>query len=305
MKKKMIMVKRKLEEKSMKKVITIVISLILALAMFSGCTQTGFNQDTAITVISREEGSGTRGAFIELFEIEQKNSEGVKVDRTIATADINSSTGVVLASVAQNMYSIGYISLGSLNDTVKALQVDGADATVENIKSGTYKVSRPFNIAVKEGLSEVAQDFVNYILSKEGQAVVESAGYISALAGDSYSGIKPFGTVTVAGSSSVTPVMEKLKEAYAVLNPNAVIEINQSDSTTGVNSAIEGICDIGMASRTLKESEIEKGVTPTVIAIDGIAIIVNNENPLTGMTKDEVTKIYIGEITSWSEIGNE
>jgi len=305
MKKKMIMVKRKLEEKRMKKVITIVISLILALAMFSGCTQTGFNQDTAITVISREEGSGTRGAFIELFEIEQKNSEGVKVDRTIATADINSSTGVVLASVAQNMYSIGYISLGSLNDTVKALQVDGADATVENIKSGTYKVSRPFNIAVKEGLSEVAQDFVNYILSKEGQAVVESAGYISALAGDSYSGIKPSGTVTVAGSSSVTPVMEKLKEAYAVLNPNAVIEINQSDSTTGINSAIEGICDIGMASRTLKESEIEKGVTPTVIAIDGIAIIVNNENPLTGMTKDEVTKIYIGEITSWSEIGNE
>lgn len=289
----------------MKKVITIVISLILALAMFSGCTQTGFNQDTAITVISREEGSGTRGAFIELFEIEQKNSEGVKVDRTIATADINSSTGVVLASVAQNMYSIGYISLGSLNDTVKALQVDGADATVENIKSGTYKVSRPFNIAVKEGLSEVAQDFVNYILSKEGQAVVESAGYISALTGDSYSGIKPSGTVTVAGSSSVTPVMEKLKEAYALLNPNAVIEINQSDSTTGVNSAIEGICDIGMASRTLKESEIEKGVTPTVIAIDGIAIIVNNENPLTGMTKDEVTKIYIGEITSWSEIGNE
>lgn len=289
----------------MKKVITIVISLILALAMFSGCTQTGFNQDTAITVISREEGSGTRGAFIELFEIEQKNSEGVKVDHTIATADINSSTGVVLASVAQNMYSIGYISLGSLNDTVKALQVDGADATVENIKSGTYKVSRPFNIAVKEGLSEVAQDFVNYILSKEGQAVVESAGYISALTGDSYSGIKPSGTVTVAGSSSVTPVMEKLKEAYAVLNPNAVIEINQSDSTTGVNSAIEGICDIGMASRTLKESEIEKGVTPTVIAIDGIAIIVNNENPLTGMTKDEVTKIYICEITSWSEIGNE
>jgi len=203
------------------------------------------------------------------------------------------------------MYSIGYISLGSLNDTVKALQVDGADATVENIKSGTYKVSRPFNIAVKEGLSEVAQDFVNYILSKEGQAVVESAGYISALTGDSYSGIKPSGTVTVAGSSSVTPVMEKLKEAYAVLNPNAVIEINQSDSTTGVNSAIEGICDIGMASRTLKASEIEKGVTPIVIAIDGIAIIVNNENPLTGMTKDEVTKIYIGEITSWSEIGNE
>ena len=289
----------------MKKVITIVISLILTLAMFSGCTQKGFDQETAITVITREEGSGTRGAFIELLGIEQKNSDGVKVDRTIATADTNSSTGVVLASVAQNMYAIGYISLGSLNDTVKALSIDGAAVTVENIKSGSYKVSRPFNIAVKEGLSDVAQDFINYILSKEGQAVVENAGYISSVAGESYSGIKPSGTVTVAGSSSVTPVMEKLKEAYVKLNPNAVIEINQSDSTTGVNSAIEGICDIGMASRALKASELEKGVTPTVIAIDGIAVIVNNDNPLTQIAKDEVTKIYIGEITTWSEIGNE
>ena len=305
MKKKMIDLKRKVEERRMKKVITIVISLILALAMFSGCTQKGFKQETAITVITREEGSGTRGAFIELFEIEKKNSDGVKVDHTIASADTNSSTGVVLASVSQNMYAIGYISLGSLNNTVKALKIDGADATVENIKSGAYKVSRPFNIAVKEGLSEVAQDFVNYILSKEGQAVVEGAGYISAVTGESYSGIKPSGKVTVAGSSSVTPVMEKLKEAYVKLNPNAVIEINQSDSTTGVNSAIDGICDIGMASRALKTSEVEKGVTPTVIAIDGIAVIVNNDNPVTGMTKEEVTKIYIGEITIWSEIGNE
>lgn len=305
MKKKMIDLKRKVEERRMKKVITIVISLILALAMFSGCTQKGFDQETAITVITREEGSGTRGAFIELFEIEKKNSDGVKVDHTIASADTNSSTGVVLASVSQNMYAIGYISLGSLNNTVKALKIDGADATVENIKSGAYKVSRPFNIAVKEGLSEVAQDFVNYILSKEGQAVVEDAGYISAVTGESYSGIKPSGKVTVAGSSSVTPVMEKLKEAYVKLNPNAVIEINQSDSTTGVNSAIDGICDIGMASRALKTSEVEKGVTPTVIAIDGIAVIVNNDNPVTGMTKEEVTKIYIGEITIWSEIGNE
>jgi len=237
MKKKMIDLKRKVEERRMKKVITIVISLILALAMFSGCTQKGFEHETAITV--------------------------------------------------------------------KALKIDGADATVENIKSGAYKVSRPFNIAVKEGLSEVAQDFVNYILSKEGQAVVEGAGYISAVTGESYSGIKPSGKVTVAGSSSVTPVMEKLKEAYVKLNPNAVIEINQSDSTTGVNSAIDGICDIGMASRALKTSEVEKGVTPTVIAIDGIAVIVNNDNPVTGMTKEEVTKIYIGEITIWSEIGNE
>ena len=288
----------------MKKTITIVISLVLLLAMLGGCTQKGFDNKTAITVIAREEGSGTRGAFIELFKIEQKDANGKKVDHTISTADINSSTGVVLTTVAQNKYAIGYVSLGSLNDTVKALQIDGVAATVANIKNGTYKVSRPFNIATKDGLSDVAKDFIDYILSKEGQAVVEKSGYISAVSGEAYAGKKPSGKVTVAGSSSVTPVMEKLKEAYIKLNPNAVIEINQSDSTTGVNSALDGICDIGMASRALKDSEIEKGVKPTVIAIDGIAVIVNNDNPTVGMKAEEVTKIYIGEITKWSEIGN-
>ncbi|MGI6505048.1 MAG: substrate-binding domain-containing protein [Clostridia bacterium] len=288
----------------MKKTITIVISLVLLLAMLGGCTQKGFDNKTAITVIAREEGSGTRGAFIELFKIEKKDANGKKVDHTISTADINSSTGVVLTTVAQNKYAIGYVSLGSLNDTVKALQIDGVAATVANIKNGTYKVSRPFNIATKDGLSDVAKDFIDYILSKEGQAVVEKSGYISAVSGEAYAGKKPSGKVTVAGSSSVTPVMEKLKEAYIKLNPNAVIEINQSDSTTGVNSALDGICDIGMASRALKDSEIEKGVKPTVIAIDGIAVIVNNDNPTVGMKAEEVTKIYIGEITKWSEIGN-
>ncbi len=272
--------------------------------MLGGCTQKGFDNKTAITVIAREEGSGTRGAFIELFKIEKKDANGKKVDHTISTADINSSTGVVLTTVAQNKYAIGYVSLGSLNDTVKALQIDGVAATVANIKNGTYKVSRPFNIATKDGLSDVAKDFIDYILSKEGQAVVEKSGYISAVSGEAYAGKKPSGKVTVAGSSSVTPVMEKLKEAYIKLNPNAVIEINQSDSTTGVNSALDGICDIGMASRALKDSEIEKGVKPTVIAIDGIAVIVNNDNPTVGMKAEEVTKIYIGEITKWSEIGN-
>ena len=288
----------------MKKTITIVISLVLLLAMLGGCAQKGFDNKTAITVIAREEGSGTRGAFIELFKIEKKDANGKKVDHTISTADINSSTGVVLTSVAQNKYAIGYISLGSLNDTVKALEIDGVAASVANIKNGTYKVSRPFNIATKDGLSDVAKDFVNFILSKEGQAVVEKSGYIPAVSGEAFAGKKPSGKVTVAGSSSVTPVMEKLKEAYIKLNPNAVVEINQSDSTTGVNSAIDGICDIGMASRALKDSEIEKVVKPTVIAIDGIAVIVNNENPTVGMKAEEVTKIYIGEITKWSEIGN-
>jgi phosphate transport system substrate-binding protein len=304
MKKKTNYCKIKWEEQRMKKTITIVISLVLLLAMLGGCAQKGFDNKTAITVIAREEGSGTRGAFIELFKIEKKDANGKKVDHTISTADINSSTGVVLTSVAQNKYAIGYVSLGSLNDTVKALQIDGVAATVANIKNGTYKVSRPFNIATKDGLSDVAKDFIDYILSKEGQAVVEKSGYISAVSGEAYAGKKPSGKVTVAGSSSVTPVMEKLKEAYIKLNPNAVIEINQSDSTTGVNSALDGICDIGMASRALKDSEIEKGVKPTVIAIDGIAVIVNNDNPTVGMKAEEVTKIYIGEITKWSEIGN-
>jgi phosphate transport system substrate-binding protein len=304
MKKKTNYCKIKWEELRMKKTITIVISLVLLLAMLGGCTQKGFDNKTAITVIAREEGSGTRGAFIELFKIEKKDANGKKVDHTISTADINSSTGVVLTTVAQNKYAIGYVSLGSLNDTVKALQIDGVAATVANIKNGTYKVSRPFNIATKDGLSDVAKDFIDYILSKEGQAVVEKSGYISAVSGEAYAGKKPSGKVTVAGSSSVTPVMEKLKEAYIKLNPNAVIEINQSDSTTGVNSALDGICDIGMASRALKDSEIEKGVKPTVIAIDGIAVIVNNDNTTLGMNAEEVTKIYIGEITKWSEIGN-
>ncbi|HPY98912.1 MAG TPA: extracellular solute-binding protein [Clostridia bacterium] len=304
MKKKTNYCKIKWEEQRMKKTITIVISLVLLLAMLGGCAQKGFDNKTAITVIAREEGSGTRGAFIELFKIEKKDANGKKVDHTISTADINSSTGVVLTSVAQNKYAIGYISLGSLNDTVKALEIDGVAASVANIKNGTYKVSRPFNIATKDGLSDVAKDFVNFILSKEGQAVVEKSGYIPAVSGEAFAGKKPSGKVTVAGSSSVTPVMEKLKEAYIKLNPNAVVEINQSDSTTGVNSAIDGICDIGMASRALKDSEIEKGVKPTVIAIDGIAVIVNNENPTVGMKAEEVTKIYIGEITKWSEIGN-
>lgn len=262
------------------------------------------NFDTAknIAVISREEGSGTRGAFIELIGIEQKNAEGKKIDNTTEEASITNSTSVMMTSVAGNPYAIGYISLGSLNNTVKALKIDGAEATADNIKSGAYKVARPFNIVTKGDISEVAQDFIGFIMSADGQAVIEKNGYISVEAASGYTSKKASGKIVVAGSSSVTPVMEKLKEAYAAVNPNATIEVQQSDSTTGVNSAIDGICDIGMASREIKDSELEKGVTPTVIAIDGIAVIVNNENTVNGLSADQVLAIYTGEAVKWNEV---
>lgn len=256
-----------------------------------------------INPVSREEGSGTRGAFIELFGIETKDADGNKIDNTTDLAEITNSTAVMLTTVQGNEYGIGYVSLGSLDETkVKALNIDGAEATVDNIKSGSYKISRPFNIVTKEGLSEVAADFVNYIMSEDGQKVVEENGYISQGNEGAYTAAGISGKVTVAGSSSVTPVMEKLKEAYQALNPNVEIEVQQNDSTTGVTSAIEGICDIGMASRELKDSEIAEGVTGTAIALDGIAVIVNMNNPISDMTTEQVCSIFTGEIQDWSDV---
>ena len=255
-----------------------------------------------ITVISREDGSGTRGAFIELFGIEVKNDAGEKVDMTTDDAEITNSTSVMMTSVAGNTEAIGYISLGSLNDTVKAVKIDGAEATVDNIKSGTYKVARPFNIATKGEVSDVAQDFIKYIMSEDGQKVVEDNGYISQGNDGAYESAGLSGKVVVGGSSSVTPVMEKLKEAYVALNPDVTIEVQQSDSTTGMTSAIEGVCDIGMASRDLKDSEIEKGLTGTTIAMDGIAVIVNNDSPVEELSSDSVKGIYTGEITDWADV---
>ena len=255
-----------------------------------------------ITVISREDGSGTRGAFIELFGIEVKNDAGEKVDMTNDDAEITNSTSVMMTSVAANTEAIGYISLGSLNDTVKAVKIDGAEATVDNIKSGTYKIARPFNIATKGEVSDVAQDFIKYIMSEDGQKVVEDNGYISQGNDGAYESAGLSGKVVVGGSSSVTPVMEKLKEAYVALNPDVTIEVQQSDSTTGMTSAIEGVCDIGMASRDLKDSEIEKGLTGTTIAMDGIAVIVNNDSPVEELSSDSVKGIYTGEITDWADV---
>jgi phosphate transport system substrate-binding protein len=286
-----------------RKTLAVILTCIVVLAAFAGCAKkSGFDASRDITVISREDGSGTRGAFVELFGIEQKDANGEKVDHTVLTADITQSTGVMMTSVSQNTHAIGYISLGSLNDSVKALKIDGAEATVENIKNGSYKISRPFNIATKENVSEVAKDFVDFILSEDGQKIVEQNGYIAASDAAAFSGKKPSGKITIAGSSSVTPVMEKLKEAYLAINTNANIEINQSDSTTGVNSVINNICDIGMSSRELKESEIENGITSTTIAIDGIAVIVNKKNTVDSLSAEQVKKIYTGEAVRWSDV---
>lgn len=257
----------------------------------------------SVVLISREEGSGTRGAFVELFGIEMKNAEGKKVDFTSEEADITNSTEVMLTSVAGNKYAIGYVSLGSLNKTVKALKIEGVSPSVSSIKNGTYKISRPFNIVTKQtGLSENASDFIRFILSSDGQAIVEANGYISATQNPAYIATGKKGKITVAGSSSVTPVMEKLAEAYEKLNPEIKIEVQMSDSTTGVNSALNGVCEIGMASRELKDSEKAKGALQTKIAIDGIAVIINKENPTESATIQSVKDLYIGTISKWGDV---
>lgn len=273
-------------------------AMILGSVGLTGC---GSTEGEYISVVSREDGSGTRGAFVELFGVEQKDENGEKVDYTTEEAIITNSTDVMMTTVAGDENAIGYCSLGSLNDSVKAVTIDGAEATVENIKSGTYAIARPFIIVTKDGISEVAQDFINFILSAEGQAVVTDKGYISvtenaaAFASDGSEG-----KIVVAGSSSVTPVMEKLKEAYETVNANVEIEIQESDSTTGVTAAMDGTCDIGMASRDLKDGET--GVTATQIAMDGIAVIVNNNSEINDLSKDTVMNIFTGAYTTWDEV---
>ena len=260
------------------------------------------SKSQTITVVSREDGSGTRGAFIELFGIEEKDASGKKVDNTTDDATITNSTEVMMTTVAGDEAAIGYTSLGALNSSIKALKVDGAEATAANVKSGTYKISRPFNIATKGTVSEVTQDFINYILSEDGQKIVESNGYISQGNSGAFTSNGASGKIVVAGSSSVTPVMEKLLEAYQKVNTGAKIELQESDSTTGMTAAIDGTCDIGMASRELKDSKKSAGLTNQVIALDGIAVIVNNKNSASNITSEQVKAIFTGETTDWSNV---
>ena len=261
-----------------------------------------FDTSNDITIVSREDGSGTRGAFIELFGIEEKQSDGTKVDMTTTDAQITNNTSVMLTTVAGDEYAIGYVSLGSLNDSVKALKIDGAEATADNIENGSYKVSRPFNIAVKKDLdNEVAKDFMAYIMSTEGQEIVSNEKYIPVSDVEAYAGSKPSGKCVVGGSSSVSPVMEKLIEAYKKVNTGAEIELQTTDSTTGMTSAIDGSYDIGMASRELQDDEKDK-LDSQAIATDGIAVIVNKNNTTDELSSDQVKDIYTGNAVAWDEV---
>lgn len=294
----------------MKKTLCLLLTGLLTIGALTGCgnsdttdktsnteetgSNSGFDTESEITVVSREDGSGTRGAFIELFGVEEDD-----VDNTTDEAIIANSTAVMMTTVAGDDYAIGYASLGSLDDTTKALKVDGVEASVDTVKDGSYKISRPFNIATKGEVSDVAQDFINFIMSDEGQKVVEDNGYI-AVSDGAFESNNAKGKIVVAGSSSVTPVMEKLKEAYLAVNKDAEIEVQESDSTTGMTAAMEGTCDIGMASRELKDSESE--LTSTAIAMDGIAVIVNQNNPLEEISSDQVKDIFVGDTTSWGDV---
>ncbi len=279
-----------------------ILAMTMAAVMAAGMAMSACAAEGEITICSREDGSGTRGAFIELLGIEEENEDGEKIDNTTEASKITNSTSVMMSTVEGDVNAIGYISLGSLDDSVTALKIDGIEATAENILSGDYKVVRPFNIATKDEVSDAAADFIAYIMSEEGQTVISEEGYISVGEPEAFAGGEAEGKVVVAGSSSVTPVMEKLAEAYQELNDKVEIEVQQSDSTTGMTSAIDGLCDIGMASRELKDSELEAGLTPTVIAQDGIAVIVNKESGVTEMTSEQVKAIYTGEITTWEEL---
>lgn len=288
---------------------------VLAVSAFAGCGGAGsssngssdagsdvakFDASKTISVVTREEGSGTRDAFTELTGVLVKDGDN-KTDNTTTSAVTINSTEAVITNVKDNEAAIGYISLGSLNDTVKALKIGGVEATADNVKSGDYAVSRPFNIAYKGELSDVAQDFVDYIMSSDGQKIVSDNGYVTVSENAAYSGKKPSGKISVAGSSSVSPVMEKLAEAYQKVNTNAKVEIQTSDSSAGMQSAMGGTCDIGMASRDLKDEE-KSALKVETIAKDGIAVIVNNANTCDDLTLDQVKSIYTGETTAWSDI---
>ena len=263
-----------------------------------------FDNTSSINATTRENGSGTRSAFIELFGIEEE-VDGEKVDQTSTSIAETNSTSVMMQTVAGDEYAIGYISLGSLDDTVKAVSIDGVAPSIETVADGSYAIARPFNIVTKDGISDAAQDFVNFIMSADGQAVVTENGQISVGEGEAYTAAEGLsGTVVCSGSSSVTPLMEKLAEAYEAVNPDVDVQVQQSDSSTGVTNAIDGTCDIGMASRALDDSETSQGVTSTTIAQDGIAVIVNNGNPIEDLTADQVKSIYLGDTTTWDELEN-
>ena len=294
----------------MKKSVSLLLAGLMLCGALTGCggnNSTAENTDSqtaesttgtsgAIHVVSREDGSGTRGAFVELTGVEDDNG-----DNTTVEAEIANRTDAVLTTVAGNEAAIGYVSLGSLNDTVKAVTVDGVEATVDNVKSGTYTLSRPFNIATKGEPTGVAADFINFIMSADGQAIV-GEDYITVNDNaEAFTSDGSSGHITVGGSSSVSPVMEQLIEAYKAVNPNAQIDLQTSDSTSGMTGAMDGTFAIGMASRELKDEEAAE-LTGTAIALDGIAVIVNTANTVDNLTMDQIRSIYVGETTDWADV---
>ena len=286
----------------MKKILTLAMCVIMALTAFTGCGNSDSGSGAsgaAITVISREDGSGTRGAFTELMGIMVDD-----VDNTTASAEISQSTSVVMTTVAGNKNAIGYVSLGSLNDSVKAVKVDGVEATVENIKAGNYAVSRPFLVVTNDKLTDISKDFISFVLSKQGQEIISEEGYItiddSAAEYEIKDGIE--GKIVLAGSTSVSPVMQKLADAYKALYSGVTLEIQQTGSGAGITSTIEGACDIGMSSRELKDEELAEGIEGTTIAMDGIAVVVNNENTVDDLTSEQIRQIFTGEVTDWAEV---
>lgn len=279
----------------MKKILAVALSAIMALGVLTGCGSSSDN----ISVISREDGSGTRSAFTELMGVMVDD-----VDNTTASAEISQSTSVVLTTVAGNTSAIGYVSLGSLNDTVKAVKVDGVEATVDNIKAGSYAVSRPFEVVTNDNLTDLSKDFISYILSKQGQDIISEEGYITIddNAAEYETKKEMSGKIVLAGSTSVSPVMQVIADAYMALYPDVTIEIQQTGSGAGITSTIEGACDIGMSSRALKDEELAEGISETTIAMDGIAVVVNNENTVEDLTSEQIRQIFTGEITSWADV---
>lgn len=286
-------------------ILAVVLVAAIAVTVFAGCSakkDNNKNENTAsggaITVISREDGSGTRDAFTELMEIidEQGN------DATVDTAEITNSTSVMMSTVNGNANAIGYVSLGSLSDEVKALSLDGVAPSTQTVKDGSYKLQRPFNIAYNEtSLSDAAKDFIRYIMSTQAAEVINEEGYIAMDTAEDYKASGLSGTVTLAGSTSVAPLMNVLADKYEILNPNVKIEIQESGSSAGIQSAIEGAVNIAMSSRNLKDEE-SKVLASKKIALDGIAVIVNSSNGLNNITSAHLKDIYTGKVTKWEEV---
>jgi phosphate transport system substrate-binding protein len=299
----------------MKKILILAAILIGALA-FTACgsdddngngTTTGSSWDASrqVNVIARDPGSGTHAAFIELLGIEV-SADGNVTDNTYIGAYIAPSTGGVITTVAGDEFAIGYISMGAMNTSVRALSVDGIAATVENVQNGTYPVFRSFYMAVQPVLSPEAAAFLAFIQSAEGQDVIAGRNYVPAFASPA-AFVAPeglSGTVVAAGSTSMTDITQRLAEAFEAVVPGVSVEVHSSGSGAGITAAIDGIADIGLTSRAIRDGELEQGVISETMAHDGIVVVVNNSSPVTALTSSQIHDIFVRDVTRWNEVYN-